>query len=114
MSYGQSNIIFLLINIFTYISVILELVCEILDLNLGKIQLQLAGLYEYRKQPITVTVAVSMLFTLRLQVMNTENNCKIIENNIFRLYTAFYRYKILLYICTYVSGSYTHSLKMKK
>ena len=37
ISYGQSNIILLIINIFSYISVILEL---ILDLNLGKIQLQ--------------------------------------------------------------------------
>ena len=46
--------------------------------------------------------------------MNTENNGKIIENNIFRLYTAYYRYKILLYICTYVLGNYKHTLKMKK
>ena len=38
MSYGQSNIILLIINIFSYISVILELICDILDLNLGKIQ----------------------------------------------------------------------------
>ena len=37
MSYGQSNIILLIINIFSYISVILELICDILDLNLGKI-----------------------------------------------------------------------------
>ena len=40
MSYGQSNIIVLIINIFSYISVILELIYDILDLNLGKIQLQ--------------------------------------------------------------------------
>ena len=40
MSYGQSNIILLILNIFSYISVILELICDILDLNLGKIQLQ--------------------------------------------------------------------------
>ena len=40
MSYGQSNIILLIINIYSYISVILELICDILDLNLGKIQLQ--------------------------------------------------------------------------
>ena len=40
MSYGQSNIILLIINKFSYISVILELICDILDLNLGKIQLQ--------------------------------------------------------------------------
>ena len=40
MSYGQSNIILLIINIFSYISVIFELICDILDLNLGKIQLQ--------------------------------------------------------------------------
>ena len=40
MSYGKSNIILLIINIFSYISVILELICDILDLNLGKIQLQ--------------------------------------------------------------------------
>ena len=39
MSYGQSNIILLIINIFSYISVILELISDILDLNLGKIQL---------------------------------------------------------------------------
>ena len=36
MSYGQSNIILLIINIFSYLSVILELICDILDLNLGK------------------------------------------------------------------------------
>ena len=40
MRYGQSNIILLIINIFSYISVIIELICDILDLNLGKIQLQ--------------------------------------------------------------------------
>ena len=40
MSFGQSNIILLILNIFSYISVILELICDILDLNLGKIQLQ--------------------------------------------------------------------------
>ena len=40
MSYGQSNSILLIINIFSYISVIFELICDILDLNLGKIQLQ--------------------------------------------------------------------------
>ena len=38
MSYGQSNIILIIINIFSYISVIFELICDILDLNLGKIQ----------------------------------------------------------------------------
>ena len=40
MSYGKSTIILLIINIFSYISVILELICDILDLNFGKIQLQ--------------------------------------------------------------------------
>ena len=40
ISYGQSNIILLIINKFSYISVILELICDILDLNFGKIQLQ--------------------------------------------------------------------------
>ena len=44
MSYGQSNIILPLINIFSYISVILELICDILDLNLGKIQLQFTAI----------------------------------------------------------------------
>ena len=44
MSYGQSNIILLIINIFSYISVILELICDILDLNLGKIQLQFTAI----------------------------------------------------------------------
>ena len=42
MSYGQSNIILLII--FFYISVILELICDILDLNLGKIQLQFTAI----------------------------------------------------------------------
>ena len=45
MSYGQSNIILLIINIVSYISVILELICDILDLNLGKIQLQFTAIY---------------------------------------------------------------------
>ena len=44
MSYGQSNIILLIINIFSYLSVILELICDILDLNLGKIQLQFTAI----------------------------------------------------------------------
>ena len=44
MSYGQSNIILLIINIFSYISVILELICDILDLNLGKIQQQFTAI----------------------------------------------------------------------
>ena len=44
MSYGQSNIILLIINIFSYISVILEMICDILDLNLGKIQLQFTAI----------------------------------------------------------------------
>ena len=44
MSYGQSNIILLIINIFSYISVILELICDILDLNLGKIQIQFTAI----------------------------------------------------------------------
>ena len=44
MSYGQSNIILLIINIFSYISVILELICDILELNLGKIQLQFTAI----------------------------------------------------------------------
>ena len=39
VSYGQSNIILLIINICSYISVILELICDILDLNLGKTRL---------------------------------------------------------------------------
>ena len=44
MSNGQSNIILLIINIFSYISVILELICDILDLNLGEIQLQFTAI----------------------------------------------------------------------
>ena len=44
MSYGQSNIILLIINIFSYISVILEMICDILDLNLGKIKLQFTAI----------------------------------------------------------------------
>ena len=44
MSYGQSNIIILIINIFSYISVILELICDILDLNLDEIQLQFTAI----------------------------------------------------------------------
>ena len=44
MSYGQSNIILLILNICSYISVILELICDILDLNLGKIQLQFTAM----------------------------------------------------------------------
>ena len=44
MGYGQSNIILLIINIFSYISVILEMICDILDLNLGKIQLQFTAI----------------------------------------------------------------------
>ena len=46
MSYGQSNIILLIINIFSYISVILDLICDIglLDLNLGKIKLQFTAI----------------------------------------------------------------------
>ena len=44
MSYGQSNIVLLIINIFSYISVILEMICDILDLNLGKIQLQFTAI----------------------------------------------------------------------
>ena len=44
MSYGKSNIILLIINIFSYISVILELICDILDQNLGKIQLQFTAI----------------------------------------------------------------------
>ena len=44
MSYGHPNIILLIINIFSYISVILELICDILDLNLGKIQLQFTAI----------------------------------------------------------------------
>ena len=45
MSYGQSNIILLIKNIFTHIFVILELICDILDLNLCKIQLQFIEIY---------------------------------------------------------------------
>ena len=44
MSYGQSNIILLIINIFFYLSVILELICAMLDLNLGKIQLKFTAI----------------------------------------------------------------------
>ena len=40
MSYGQYNIILCITNIFTDIYVIFKLICDLLDLNLGKIQLQ--------------------------------------------------------------------------
>ena len=33
MSYGQSNILLLIINIFSYISGFLELICDILDIR---------------------------------------------------------------------------------
>ena len=42
---GQSNIILPILNIFTYIYVIQKLICDILYLNLGKIQLQFTALY---------------------------------------------------------------------
>ena len=45
MSYGQSNLILPIINIFTYIFVIHRLICDILDMNLGKIQLQFTAIY---------------------------------------------------------------------
>ena len=46
MSYGQSNIILPRINIlFTCIYVIPKLICDILSLNLGKIQLQFTAIY---------------------------------------------------------------------
>ena len=45
MSYDQSNIILSIINILTYIYVIHMLICDILDMNLGKIQLQFTAIY---------------------------------------------------------------------
>ena len=45
MSYGQSNVILPNINIFTYIYVIHKLICDILDTNFGKIQLQCTVIY---------------------------------------------------------------------
>ena len=46
MSYGKSIIILPKINIiFTCIYVIHKLICDILDLNLGKIQLQFTAIY---------------------------------------------------------------------
>ena len=45
MSYDQSNNIWSIINILTYIYVIHMLICNILDLNLGKIQLQFTAIY---------------------------------------------------------------------
>ena len=45
MSYGQSNIILPMINIFTYIYVIHKLICDILDIHLGIIQLQFTAIY---------------------------------------------------------------------
>ena len=44
MIHGQSNIILLIINIFSYISEILEQIRNILDMNLGEIQLQFAAI----------------------------------------------------------------------
>ena len=46
MSYGQSNIILPIRNIvFTRIYVIHKLICDLLDQNLGKIQLQFTAIY---------------------------------------------------------------------
>ena len=64
MSYGQSNIILLIINIFTYISVILESICDILDLNLGKIQLQMSDIYVRRICPLNAHTQTPLILLI--------------------------------------------------